>query len=89
MPAALDDQRLRTSSGTCGALGELDVPINRSLRNFYSVREADKPDPLVLQSATTNVLDSAWMRVLWSARLRALLVQRVLPSSPSITRMSV
>ena len=43
------DLSLCTSSGTCGALGELDVPINQSLRNFYSVREANKPDPLVLQ----------------------------------------
>ena len=49
MLAAFDNQRLCTSSGTCGAFGELDVPINRRLRHFYSVREANKPDPLVLQ----------------------------------------
>jgi hypothetical protein len=47
--AALNNQWLCGSSGTCGTLGVRNVPINARLRTFDTVREANKPDPLALQ----------------------------------------
>jgi hypothetical protein len=49
MVAAFDHKRLCASRGTCRSLGERDVPVNRRLRKFDSVREANESDLLIRQ----------------------------------------